>query len=55
MLRYHVLEQLPHGSLFHTSAGSINMDIGERFKLIPYEALIGIVMTIISTSIQLVL
>ncbi|EQE31337.1 gntP permease family protein, partial [Clostridioides difficile CD38] len=36
-----VFEQLPHGSLFHTSAGSINMDIGERFKLIPYEALIG--------------
>ncbi|WP_236874629.1 YfbM family protein, partial [Clostridioides difficile] len=35
-----VFEQLPHGSLFHTSAGSINMDIGERFKLIPYEALI---------------
>ncbi|EQG57786.1 GntP family permease [Clostridioides difficile] len=50
-----VFEQLPHGSLFHTSSGSINMDIGERFKLIPYEALIGIVMTIISTSIQLVL
>ncbi|EHJ24861.1 citrate transporter [Clostridioides difficile 050-P50-2011] len=50
-----VFEQLPHGSLFHTSAGSINMGIGERFKLIPYEALIGIVMTIISTSIQLVL
>lgn len=46
-----VFEQLPHGSLFHTSSGSINMDIGERFKLIPYEALIGIVMTIISTSI----
>ncbi|HDF4034504.1 TPA: GntP family permease, partial [Clostridioides difficile] len=45
-----VFEQLPHGSLFHTSSGSINMDIGERFKLIPYEALIGIVMTIISTS-----
>lgn len=50
-----VFEQLPHGSLFHTSSGSINMDIGERFKLIPYEALIGIIMTIISTSIQLVL
>ncbi|MCC0700068.1 GntP family permease [Clostridioides sp. ZZV15-6383] len=50
-----VFEQLPHGSLFHTSASSINMDIGERFKLIPYEALIGIVMTTISTSIQLIL
>lgn len=50
-----VFEQLPHGSLFHTSAGSINMDIGERFKLIPYEAMIGIIMTIVSTSIQLIL
>lgn len=35
-----VFEQLPHGSLFHTSSGSINMDIGERFKLIPYEAFV---------------
>ncbi len=25
-----VFEQLPHGSLFHTSSGSINMDIGEK-------------------------
>ncbi|WP_227857799.1 MULTISPECIES: hypothetical protein [unclassified Clostridioides] len=50
-----VFEQLPPGSLFHTSASSINMDIGERFRLIPYEALIGIVITTISTSIQLIL
>lgn len=48
-----VFEQLPHGSLFHTSAKSVNMDITERFKLIPYEAFVGIVMTIVSTVIQL--
>lgn len=50
-----VFEQLPHGSLFHTSAKSINMDIGERFKLIPYEAFVGISMTIVSTILQTVL
>lgn len=50
-----VFEQLPHGSLFHTSAKSVNMDITERFKLIPYEAFVGIVMTIVSTVIQLAL
>lgn len=48
-----IFEQLPHGSLFHTSAKSVNMDIGERFKLIPYEAFVGISMTIVSTIIQL--
>lgn len=49
-----VFEQLPHGSLFHTSSGCINMKINERFKLMPYEALIGVIMTITSTLIQLV-
>lgn len=46
-----VFEQLPHGSLFHSSAGGINMNISERFKLVPYEMLVGIVMTIVSTII----
>ncbi len=48
-----VFEQLPHGSLFHTSAKSVNIDITERFKLIPYEMLVGIVMTVVSTIVQL--
>lgn len=46
-------EQLPHGSLFHTSSESVSMAISERFKLIPYEASIGLIMTISSTIIQL--
>lgn len=50
-----VFEQLPHGSLFHTSAKSVNMDIKERFKLIPYEAFVGIVMTVVSTMINIFL
>lgn len=48
-----IFEQLPHGSLFHTSAKSVNIDITERFKLIPYEMLVGIVMTVVSTIVQL--
>ncbi len=48
-----VFEQLPHGSLFHTSAKSVNIDITERFKLIPYEMLVGIVMIVVSTIVQL--
>lgn len=46
-----VFEQLPHGSLFHSSAGGINMNIRERFKLIPYEVIVGFIMTVVSTII----
>lgn len=44
-----VLDHLPHGSFFHATGGSANMEIKERLKLIPYESLIGLVMTIVST------
>lgn len=44
-----VLDHLPHGSFFHATAGATNMSIGERLRLIPYESLIGLSMTIIST------
>ncbi|CEO23508.1 GntP family permease [Paraclostridium sordellii] len=46
-----VFEHLPHGSLFHSSAGGINMRIEERFKLIPYEIIVGFIMTMVSTII----
>ncbi len=46
-----VLDHLPHGSFFHATAGSVNMSIGERMKLIPYESIIGLSMTIVSTII----
>ena len=48
-----VFEHLPHGALFHASSRSVSMDLTERFKLIHYEILIGIVIVIISTVIQL--
>ncbi|KEH86241.1 MULTISPECIES: GntP family permease [Clostridium] len=46
-----VLDHLPHGSFFHSTGGSVYMDMKERLKLIPYESLIGLTMTIISTII----
>ncbi|MCY9166315.1 GntP family permease [Bacillus atrophaeus] len=46
-----VLDHLPHGSFFHATAGSINMDIKERLKLMPYESIIGLTLAVISTLI----
>lgn len=46
-----VLDHLPHGSLFHATGGSVSMDMNERLKLIPYESLVGLSMTIVSTII----
>ncbi|WP_066891439.1 GntP family permease [Clostridium nigeriense] len=46
-----VLDHLPHGSFFHATGGSVGMEIKERLKLIPYESLIGLVMTIVSTIV----
>jgi len=46
-----VLDHLPHGSFFHATGGSVMMGIKERLKLLPYETLIGLSMTIIATLI----
>ncbi len=46
-----VLDHLPHGSFFHSIAGVDDMGINDRLKLIPYESLIGLAMTISSTII----
>ena len=48
-----VFEHLPHGALFHASSRSVSMGLTERFKLIHYEILIGVVIVIVSTVIQL--
>lgn len=49
-----VLDQLPHGSFFHATGGSVKMSIKQRLKLIPYEALVGLVSTIVATLIYLI-
>ena len=48
-----VVDSLPHGSFFHATGGSVNMQIKERMKLIPYEALIGLTSTVVSSIIYL--
>lgn len=49
-----VLDSLPHGSFFHATGGSVKMSIKQRLQLIPYEALIGLVSTVVATIIYLV-
>lgn len=46
-----VLDHLPHGSFFHATGGSVNMQVNERLKLIPYKTLIGLTMAVVSTVI----
>lgn len=48
-----VIDSLPHGSFFHATGGSVNMQIKERIKLIPYEALVGLTSTIVSCIVYL--
>lgn len=49
-----VLDQLPHGSFFHATGGSVFMQIEERMKLIPYEALVGLTSTLVAVVMYLV-
>jgi gluconate:H+ symporter, GntP family len=44
-----VFDHMPHGSFFHATGGSVNMDIKERLKLMPYESLIGFSLALTST------
>jgi len=46
-----VIDHLPHGSFFHATGGSVFMGFQERLKLIPYETIVGLTLTIISTII----
>lgn len=46
-----ILDHLPHGSFFHATGGSMGMSVKERLKLIPYESIVGLVLTICSVAI----
>ncbi len=50
-----VLDHLPHGSFFHATGGSVNMNMKERLALIPFESLVGLTLTFVSTIIYGVL
>lgn len=45
-----ILDHLPHGSFFHATAGATTVNLKERLKLIPYESLIGFVLTAASVG-----
>lgn len=49
-----MLDHLPHGSFFHATGGSVGMKIKERMRLIPYETLIGLVLTLLSLGMYYV-
>ncbi len=36
-----MLDQMPHGSFFHVSGGSVRLEFSERLKALPYETIIG--------------
>lgn len=50
-----VLDHLPHGSFFHATGGSVGMDVKDRLKLIPYESLVGLVLTACTVAAYLIL
>ncbi len=49
-----VIDSLPHGSFFHATGGAVSMEIKERMKLIPFEALVGLTSTVVSVIIYLI-
>ena len=44
-----VMDHLPHGSFFHATGGSVNMEMKDRLLLIPFETTVGLVLTAVST------
>jgi len=46
-----VLDHLPHGTFFHATGGSVFLNINQRLKVVPYESLVGLAMTLTSTII----
>lgn len=49
-----VLDSLPHGSFFHATGGSVNMNISERMKLIVFEAAVGLTSTVVAVVFYLI-
>lgn len=46
-----VLDSLPHGSIFNSSAGVMDMTVRERLAVLPLEILVGFIIMITSTII----
>ena len=50
-----VVDSLPHGSFVHATGGSVNLSIGDRMKLIPFEACVGLTSTVVSVILFFVM
>lgn len=48
-----MIDHLPHGSFFHTTGGSVEMSMGDRLRLIPFESLTGFCLTLMSVLLSL--
>ncbi|MNZ47959.1 High-affinity gluconate transporter [compost metagenome] len=44
-----VIDSLPQGNYFHVTGGAMKMSIKQRMGVIPYEAMVGLTMTIVAT------
>ena len=49
------LDHLPHGSFFHATGGSMGFSVNERLRLIPYETLVGLILTLGSVAMYFVI
>lgn len=49
-----VLDHLPHGSFFHATGGAMGFSVKERLKLIPYETIVGLILTTISIIVYMI-
>ena len=50
-----ILDHLPHGSFFHATGGAMGFTVKERLKLIPYESIVGLVLTIGTVAMYMIL
>ena len=49
------LDHLPHGSFFHATGGSMGFSVSERLQLIPYETLVGLILTLGSIGMYFIM
>lgn len=49
-----VIDGLPQGNYFHVTGNAMNMDLKERMSVVPFEALVGLTMTIVATLMYIV-
>ncbi|WP_026181764.1 GntP family permease [Alloscardovia criceti] len=50
-----VIDALPQGNYFHVTGNAMHMDLKERLSVVPYEALVGLTMTIVATLMYIIL